>query len=766
MSHLLIKAFNPTASSEFVVFTYRKPIKKAGESEFIDHALFFDSVFLLENNTDLYTGFTGVAEAKSRYIKFTEYEKLRVQLLDQAANVRISEENLNLISKERNKFLRKCKIISGGQTGVDRGALEGARRAGLLTGGYAPKGYRTELGNDLSLVQLGLDEHFSYHYPLRTEQNIVDSDGTVIFTRGNRDPGIALTLKLLKEHGKPYIINPTKEELREFAKDKSIINVAGERESISPGIQQRVAKTIEEAFKEEDTDETENLKSIKQALNKPLSNRFVTSLQEELRGQLDSFWDNNRDLLEGLKYINLHRASEKLDFFRIILQYYLDGRKSPLLKLVIYDYFCEYHGECDVYNYRLSSIVKDDVNTLLKRIEKKEKANTFYLGQLKKLNELLRPFSEIEILDYFKQMRKRYITRQINTVSALVLPQNRQVVVDYLKGIVEDDKVVSSLIDTIRYVDDVETTDMESMAIHTINTIVTDLDNTAAKLNEDVDKRVLSEWIKFLEADPEQRRIIILSDANEGSLAVRVEPFIPKHLLSNFIFSEVGGNVTYYYGSTGQKVYLYDKNQIAEEMDKDSDTILEVLASVVGLDVFREDMSAEHISSFRKTFKLSDATKESWNAYVPRIKYELARRGLYDYSVYLSGRRTLRITPKNKRIVLKDLKNNFNLSKGKMLVLGDGGFKYHNDWYMWSYPRDAIKVNVGMTYSIPMFEGKNYMHIPDTSIEGTLATLRFLNEKDGSISIYDLLTHCSARFNKMVIFNGLAQSIKALQRNI
>lgn len=134
------------------------------------------------------------------------------------------------------------KIISGGQTGADQGGLEAGKELGLITGGTAPMGWRTEKGpNSKLLSEYGLVECSLPGYPARTELNILNSDGTVIF--GNIDePGSSLTLTLCRKLKKPYLVNPSIEEFLNFVEvwPISTLNVAGNRESKNPGIQKRV----------------------------------------------------------------------------------------------------------------------------------------------------------------------------------------------------------------------------------------------------------------------------------------------------------------------------------------------------------------------------------------------------------------------------------------------------------------------------------------------------------------------------------------------
>jgi hypothetical protein len=145
--------------------------------------------------------------------------------------------------------MKLLTIISGGQTGADRGALEGAKKAGLPTGGTAPKGYLTEKGPDPDLKKFGLKESFSADYAVRTERNVLDADGTAIFATRLESDGTRITIQLAKKYKKPLLVNPTAEELKKFAQGKKILNIAGNRESISPGLQAKVAQIIEEAFR-------------------------------------------------------------------------------------------------------------------------------------------------------------------------------------------------------------------------------------------------------------------------------------------------------------------------------------------------------------------------------------------------------------------------------------------------------------------------------------------------------------------------------------
>ena len=158
------------------------------------------------------------------------------------------------ISGERTVKVSLSKIISGGQTGADQGGLVAALNLGIETGGTAPQGFITEKGKDESLSsKYGLveGEYDPKIYPKRTRKNIENSDGTLLV--GNTtSPGTKLTVNLAKKLNKPYIVNPSSRELAKWIADNNIkvLNVAGNRESVKPGIQKQTADLIEKALQE------------------------------------------------------------------------------------------------------------------------------------------------------------------------------------------------------------------------------------------------------------------------------------------------------------------------------------------------------------------------------------------------------------------------------------------------------------------------------------------------------------------------------------
>jgi hypothetical protein len=140
------------------------------------------------------------------------------------------------------------KIISGGQTGVDVAGLRIAKLKGIETGGYAPKGWRTQSGDcpELGTV-FGLVEHPLSRYDARTGSNVKEADGTIRFASNWNSAGERCTLNAINRHNKPHIDvdinNPiSAEEVLRWLVDNKIrvLNVAGNSERTSPGIEKFV----------------------------------------------------------------------------------------------------------------------------------------------------------------------------------------------------------------------------------------------------------------------------------------------------------------------------------------------------------------------------------------------------------------------------------------------------------------------------------------------------------------------------------------------
>ncbi len=133
----------------------------------------------------------------------------------------------------------QLKIVSGGQTGVDRGALDAALAAGAPCGGWCPAGRRAEDGPIASIYPL--QETSSEEYVVRTRQNVIDSNGTLIIYFGALEGGTARTLQSCHALYKPCIcLDAEKHVPAEAAKlieqfvaqhNIAILNVAGPRAS-------------------------------------------------------------------------------------------------------------------------------------------------------------------------------------------------------------------------------------------------------------------------------------------------------------------------------------------------------------------------------------------------------------------------------------------------------------------------------------------------------------------------------------------------------
>lgn len=133
-------------------------------------------------------------------------------------------------------------IVSGGQTGVDRAALDAARRLGLAYGGYVPRGRRAEDG-PLPDDYAGMIETKARHPATRTALNVAQSDATLILCRGKPDGGTMLTLEKARAIGKPHLLLDLDEEDVAGRLSNWLVhlgggrlNVAGPRESKCPGI--------------------------------------------------------------------------------------------------------------------------------------------------------------------------------------------------------------------------------------------------------------------------------------------------------------------------------------------------------------------------------------------------------------------------------------------------------------------------------------------------------------------------------------------------
>lgn len=135
------------------------------------------------------------------------------------------------------------RVVSGGQTGVDRAALDAAMEAGLACGGWCPLGRRAEDGPIPD--RYPLTETDSARYLDRTRMNVEDSDATLIVTRRTTTGGTRLTAEHAERIGRPFLIvdlsvpeDAAVARLRDWLDENAVnvLNVAGPRESTRPGI--------------------------------------------------------------------------------------------------------------------------------------------------------------------------------------------------------------------------------------------------------------------------------------------------------------------------------------------------------------------------------------------------------------------------------------------------------------------------------------------------------------------------------------------------
>lgn len=159
------------------------------------------------------------------------------------------------------------KVISGGQTGADMGGLLAAKELGITTGGSAPKGWRTENGPNVALRdKFGLIESSRSDYNTRTKQNVKDADVVLIF--GDiKSAGSTLTNNIAISEKKPVFHIPFVYPIEIIYLDRkfsdistlvvilhhlnvSVINIAGNRESVNPGIQEFTKTFCMRLFKE------------------------------------------------------------------------------------------------------------------------------------------------------------------------------------------------------------------------------------------------------------------------------------------------------------------------------------------------------------------------------------------------------------------------------------------------------------------------------------------------------------------------------------
>ncbi|WP_456425320.1 putative molybdenum carrier protein [Rhodocaloribacter sp.] len=149
------------------------------------------------------------------------------------------------------------KVVSGGQTGVDRAALDAAMAAGLPVGGWCPRGRRAADG--VIDARYPLRETPSAAYAERTAWNVRDSDGTLVLLATEAAGGTALTIRAAERLGKPLFVHRLAgaagvAKVRAWIAREGIrvLNVAGPREKEAPGIYAAARAFLTELFAREE----------------------------------------------------------------------------------------------------------------------------------------------------------------------------------------------------------------------------------------------------------------------------------------------------------------------------------------------------------------------------------------------------------------------------------------------------------------------------------------------------------------------------------
>ena len=146
------------------------------------------------------------------------------------------------------------KVVSGGQSGVDRAAVDAAMATGLQAGGWCPRGRRAEDG-PLD-PRYPLQETPSEEYAERTSWNVRDSDATLILTTGEPTGGTAFTVEVALRLGRRSLVvdlatAPDPRAVCDWlVREKiDVLNVAGPRESGSPGVHALAFAFLRDVFR-------------------------------------------------------------------------------------------------------------------------------------------------------------------------------------------------------------------------------------------------------------------------------------------------------------------------------------------------------------------------------------------------------------------------------------------------------------------------------------------------------------------------------------
>jgi len=153
---------------------------------------------------------------------------------------------------------RPFRVVSGGQTGVDRGALDAALELGVPCGGWCPAGRLAEDG--VIPARYPVTELRGAGYAERTYKNVEDSDGTLIVTFGPASGGTAHTIEVCERLARPHLIVDAASTMLEEAASRAVrfvteegvaqLNVAGPRASGEPRAHEYAYSLVRELYRE------------------------------------------------------------------------------------------------------------------------------------------------------------------------------------------------------------------------------------------------------------------------------------------------------------------------------------------------------------------------------------------------------------------------------------------------------------------------------------------------------------------------------------
>ena len=145
--------------------------------------------------------------------------------------------------------VRLERLVSGGQTGADRAALDTALGRGIACGGYCPKGRKAEDGP--IAARYPLTETAAPSYIARTRRNVAESDATLVLAFGRLDRGSRAAIEIARARGRPWLALDLRREGDPgavaawlAAHGVRTLNVAGPRESRAPGTYAAAARFL------------------------------------------------------------------------------------------------------------------------------------------------------------------------------------------------------------------------------------------------------------------------------------------------------------------------------------------------------------------------------------------------------------------------------------------------------------------------------------------------------------------------------------------